>query len=242
MRKRILPVLAITLVVGALVLGGCTTKIVSAPEGGVLNTVTSAGEGKAVAAPDQAEMSFGVVTQGTEAKKTLDEAAKQGEKIVNALKKAGVAADDIQTSGVSLYPQQEYREGQTPSITGYQANVRVSVKMKDIAKVGEIIEAGAAAGANEISGPTFTLSEQSASRAEAITDAVADAKARAEVMAKAAGKTVGEVISISETGVNVPPIYYGAEKTAALDSAYGGAIEPGTLDVTANVTVVFELK
>jgi uncharacterized protein YggE len=241
MRNKTWLVLAIALIAGALVLGGCTTKVVSAPAGSVLYTVTASGEGKAIAAPDQAEMSFGVTTQGAEAKKTLDDAAKQADKIIAALKRAGVAAEDLQTSGVSLYPQQDYSNDRAPRITGYQATIQVRVTMKDISKVGDIIEAGAGAGANQISGPTFTLSEKSVSREEAIKAAVADAKSRAEVMAKAAGKSVGDVISVSETGVNAPPIYYGAEKSS-LDASYAAAIEPGTLDVTASVTIVFELE
>ena len=241
MRDRKWPVLAILLIAGTLVLGGCTTKVVSATDK-ALDTVTASGEGKAVAAPDEAQMGFGSTTQGTEAKKTLDEAGKKSAAIIAALKKAGVAQEDIQTSGVSLYPQQDYSNGKTPKIIGYQASVQVRVTLKDMATIGDIIEAGTAAGANEVSGPTFTLSEKSASRASAITKAVADAKARAEVMAKAAGKSVGDVLSISEAGVTVPPIYARSANYALDAAAAAVPIETGTLDVTANVTVVFELK
>ncbi|PKQ36848.1 MAG: hypothetical protein CVT59_10700 [Actinobacteria bacterium HGW-Actinobacteria-1] len=242
MRNRTWLVLAIALVVGALALGGCTTKVVTAPAGSALNTVTATGEGKAVAAPDQAEMNFGVTTTGTEAKKTLDDAAKKADAIIAALKKAGVAKEDIQTSGVNLYPQQDYSEGKTPRITGYQASVQVRVTMKDIEKIGDVIAAGTDAGANEVYGPTFTLSEKSASRADAIDKAVTDARARADVMAKAAGKSVGAVLSISEAGVSVPPIYYGDMARSATEASGKVPIEAGTLDVTASVTVVFELK
>ncbi|MCE5191039.1 MAG: SIMPL domain-containing protein [Actinomycetia bacterium] len=241
MRNRTWLVLALALVVGALALGGCTTKIVTAPSGAAINTVTATGEGKAVAAPDQADMNFGITTQGTDAKKTLDDAARKADAIIAALKKAGVAKEDLQTSGVNVYPQQDYSSGKTPRITGYQASVQVRATIKDMAKIGDVINAGTGAGANEVSGPAFTLSDQAASRTDAIDKAIADAKSRAEVMAKAAGKSVGDVLGISETGVSVPPIMYGAVKTAA-DAAGSVPIETGTLDVTANVTVVFELK
>lgn len=241
MRSRPWIVLAVALLAITVGLAGCNTKVVTAPVQGVLNTATATGEGKALAAPDQAEMSFGVTTQGTEAKKVLDDAGKQAEKIILALKKAGIDAKDLQTSGVNLYPQQEYREGQAPRITGYQASIQVRATVKDIAKTGDVITAAANAGATDISGPTFTLSEQSKSRAEAIDKAVADARARAEAMAKAAGKSLGDVVSITEAGVSVPPIYYG-DVRAAKDVAAAVPIETGTLDVTANVTVVFELK
>ncbi len=242
MRTRTWLVLVVALLAAAVALGGCTTKVVTAPSGTAVNTVTSTGEGKAVAAPDQAEMTFGITMQGTDAKKTLDDAAKRADAIIAALKKAGVAKEDLQTSGVSLYPQQDYSSGKAPRITGYQASVQVRATIKDIEKVGDIINAGTAAGANEVYGPTFTLSEQSASRADAIDKAVADAKARADVMARAAGKSVGAVLSISEAGVSVPPIVYADSAKSSLGGAAAVPIEAGTLDVTANVTVVFELK
>jgi len=240
--RRMWVVLAVAIVALTLGLAGCTTKVVSGPAEGILNTVTATGEGKALAAPDQAEMSFGVTTQGTDSKKVLDDASKKADTIIAALKKAGVDEKDLQTSGVNLYPQQDFREGQVPRITGYQASVQVRATIKDIDTTGDVITAAANAGATDITGPTFTLSDKSTSRAEAIEKAVADARARADVMAKAAGKTVGEVVSIAESGVSVPPIYFYGDTRAAKDAAGSVPIETGTLDVTASVTVVFELK
>lgn len=239
MRTRIF--LGIALALALLALVGCQTKVVTSPSG-VLNTVTAQGEGKTAAAPDEAQMTFGATVTGTDAKKTLNAATKASDAIVAALKKAGIDAKDLQTAGVSLYPQQDYREGKAPTITGYQASVQIQVTIKDIAKVGDIINAASDAGATDIGGPNFTLSEDSAARAKAIEQAVADARKRADVMAKAAGKSLGEVISISEAGVSVP-IVYGERALGAADAAAQVAkIEPGTLDIMANVTVVFELK
>jgi hypothetical protein len=186
-------------------------------------------------------MTFGVTTQGNEAKATLDDAAKRSDTLIAALKNAGINEDDIQTSGVSLNPQYDYNDGKLPRITGYQASLQVRVTMKDVEKIGDIIAAASDGGATDIQGPNWTLSEDSDARAQAIEKAVADAKVRAEVMAKAAGKTVGEVVSLSESGVSVPIIY--GESRAATDMAAGAPeIQPGTLDITASVTVVFELK
>ncbi|KAF0207097.1 MAG: hypothetical protein FD171_1963 [Actinobacteria bacterium] len=244
-RNRTLATLAVILLTITVGLAGCAAQVAKEPTPGVPNTVTASGEGKELAAPDQAEMSFGVSVQGTDAKKTLADAGKKAETIIAALKKAGVDAKDIQTSGVNLYPQQDYYPGKAPRITGYQASVQVRTTIKDIAKVGDVITAGTNAGANEINGPSFTLSEKSTSRAAAIEKAVADARARADAMAKAAGKSVGEVLSISEAGVNVPPVNWGLSRGAqsyALDAAAAVPIEKGTLDITANVTVIFELK
>ena len=112
--------------------------------------------------------------------------------------------------------------------------------MRDIAKLGEVISAANDAGANTISGPSFTIADPAPARAEAIDEAVADARTSAEAMAKAAGKSVGEVLSISSSDVGmVGPMYRSADTAEAAKSV---PIEPGQLDITANVVVVFELK
>ncbi len=228
-----------------LVLGttGCTTRIVS-ETGTVLNTVTSAGTGEASAAPDQAEMSFGVTKQGDDADSTLESVSLIADEITKALKDLGIDSDDLQTQNVSVWPQYDYRNNETPEITGYEASIMVRATLRDIGEIGEVITAATAAGATNVNGPQFTLSEDAESRDEAIIDAVSDARRRAEAMADAAGKTVGEVISISETGVSVPNIYW--DQPRFLESAGSDSmsvpIEPGTLDISAGVTVVFELK
>lgn len=237
-------VVSVVLIVATGALSGCQTKVVTSSDAGTLNTVTASGEGKQVAAPDQAEMSFGVTAQGTNAEETLAEASKKADAIVAAIKETGVAEEDIQTAGVSLNPEYDYKSGKVPRIIGYQASVQVRVTVNDIAKVGDVINAASAAGATDMSGPSFTLSEDSEARNAAIEKAVADAKVRAEAMATAAGKSVGEVISLAESGVSVP-VLYGAQRALGDEMAAADAapeIQAGTLDVTANVTVVFELK
>jgi uncharacterized protein YggE len=233
--------LLLTALVVALALAGCQTKVVTTDGATPLNTVTSQGNGTAPTAPDMAQMSFGVTAQNADAKVALDTASKTAEQIATALKNVGVKAEDIQTANVSLYPQQDYREGQAPVILGYQASISVNAKVRDLGAVGDVIAAATNAGATNIGGPTFTLDDDAAAREAAIADAVDDARTRAEAMAKAAGKSVGAVIAISETGVSVPKVYYD-ERAVAADMAGSVPIEPGQLDITASVTVVFELK
>lgn len=232
-------VLALGLAMGVLALTGCTTKVVTTEGAAPLHTVTSAGNGKAVSAPDMAEMHFGTTVVASDAKDALSQANETAQQIADAVKGAGVAAEDIQTANVSVWPEQNY-EGDKAVITGYRASIQVRVKIREIDEIGAVIGAASDAGANEIGGPTFMLDDDDAVSAEAIELAIADARARAEVMAKAAGKSLGEIISVSETGASTP-IYYGA-RTEALDTAGAVAIEPGQLDIMANVTVVFELK
>jgi uncharacterized protein YggE len=227
------------LAVAVIALGGCT-KVITTPAGTAANTVTATGVGTTQATPDTAEMSFGVSTSSTNAKTALDEASKVAESITAAIKKQGVAEKDIQTRDVSVYPQSADQNGKQV-VTGYQASLNVRAKVRDIGKLGDVISAANAAGANNISGPSFTVADPAPSRAIAIEKAVADARKTAEAMAKAAGKSVGAVLSISSSDVSsIPGPMFAAESSAA--SAKGVPIEVGQLDVTSNVTVIFELK
>ena len=208
--------------------------------GATANTVTASGAGTTQAVPDTAEMSFGVTTTSPNAKSALDQASKTAEQIASAVKKQGVADEDIQTQDVSVYPQTVDQNGKQV-ITGYQASLNVRVKVRDISKLGEIISAANAAGANSISGPAFTIDDPAPARAKAIEEAVADARKSAEAMAKAAGKSVGAVLSMSSSDVGlVPgPMYSQSDMAGVAKSV---PIEPGQLDISANVVVVFELK
>jgi len=206
------------------------------------NTVTASGSGTIQAAPDEATMSFGVSKSGQDPKDLLAETSKAAAKIVAALKKAGVEEKDIQTQNVSLYPQTSFDSGKTV-VTGYEASINVSAKVRDLASLGKVIDAGNAAGANTMSGPNFGLAEDSPQTAAAIQKAVADARRNAEAMAKAADKSVGKVLTMIDSGVTPIQPY----PMAAADSAAGfkGAevpINPGQLDVSSSVVVTFELK
>jgi len=228
---------ALALALGAL--AGCTTATTTTTAGAATNTVTASGAGTTQAVPDTAEMSFGVTTTSPNAKSALDEASKGAEQIASAVKKQGIAAEDIQTQDVSVYPQTVDQNGKQV-ITGYQASLSVQVKVRDISKLGEVISAANAAGANDISGPTFTVADSAPARAKAIDKAVADARKSAEAMAKAAGKSVGAVLSMSSSDAGAVPGMYSTSDAAG--AAKSVPIQPGQLDITANVVVVFELK
>lgn len=241
MKRHITASAVVAVSIAALLMSGCATKVVTAPQSEQLGTVTAAGMGTATAAPDQAMMSFGVTRQNAKAKAALDDAAKIAEAITAAVKKAGVAAEDIQTQNVSVYPLSTESDGKV-NITGYQANLSVSVTVKDLDKLGDVITAATGAGADNINGPSFSIDEDAEYREQAIADAVDDARRSADAMAKAAGKSVGDVVRISASDVFSAPMPYEAAEMRAADAAGSVPIEPGTLDVGANVTVVFELK
>lgn len=202
------------------------------------NTVTTSGTGEAHAAPDMAEMTFGVTITSANAKRALDDASKVAERIAAALKKQGIDAKDLQTQDVSIYPQYGDQGGKEV-VTGYEASLSVRAKVRNIAKLGEVIAAATAAGANDISGPTFSVQDPAQARQQAIEEAVGDARTSAEAMAKAAGKSVGSVLSMSFDDAGVAP-----EAAYEYDMGDGKAapIEPGEMGVTVTVRVVFELK
>lgn len=232
-------------VIGALVAAlafgaGCS----EAADDSDLNTVTAAGSGKALSAPDTAEFTFGVQTSDPAAKPALDRAGTAADAISSAVQKAGVAKDDIQTSGVRVEPvYAEYKEGVAPKVVSYRAHVTLRARVRDMEIIGTVIEAATGAGANTINGPTFTLEDDAEASDAAISDAVDDAKRRAQAMANASGRKLGPVVRVFETNVEVP-------FAQNWDYAFAGQgpemararIEPGQLDVTARVTVIFSLE
>src|SRR3546814_5433794 len=146
------------------------------------------------------------------------------DRVLAALKGAGVAARDIATANVQLSPQYRYGENQPPVITGYQATNSVSIRFRDIAKSGTILDALVKQGANQIDGPNLSLDNPDAAPDEARADAVKRARARAELYANAAGLHVARIVTNSESGSNPGyppprPVMYAARAEAAADTA-----------------------
>ncbi|WP_235927777.1 SIMPL domain-containing protein, partial [Sandarakinorhabdus rubra] len=151
-------------------------------------------------APDTIRFNAGVVTDAPTAAAAVAANAARMAAVVAALKSAGVAAADIQTSSLSIAPQYRYEQGQAPAVTGYQARNSVTVKSSKLADAGKIVDAIVKAGANEVNGPMFSLADPEAALNAARTAAVAKARARAAVYAAAAGLTVKRIVSLSEAG------------------------------------------
>ena len=229
----------VALALALVALPGCT-KVVTAPAGSAANTLTATGSGTAQVVPDEAEMSFGVTRHAADAKTALANASTVAQSITAALTKGGVDKKDVQTQNVNVSPSYVDQNGRQV-VSGFDASIAVRVKVRDLGKLGDLITSGNAAGADNINGPTLTISDPAPARAEAIDKAVADARKTAQAMAKAAGKNVGGVLSISTGDVASQPVPL-FDSALAAGAAKSVPIEPGQLDVTANVTVVFELK
>lgn len=195
-------------------------------------------EGRTTRVPDLAIVQAGVTTQAASASEAYSQANARMGRVIAALRGAGIAERDIQTSSVSLQPQYRNRDNEAPVIFAYQANNTVTVRFRDLSKAGPILDILVKEGANTISGPNLTLSQPEAAMDEARTDAVAKARARAELYAKAAGLRVDRILLISENGSPAMPIMamrggYAADKME---------IMAGESEVTVSVTVRFLLK
>ena len=161
-----------------------------------------------------------------------------------ALKRAGIADRDIQTSSINLYP--DYRQdpqGNNPQIIGYRASNEVSVRFRDIAATGKILDALVAQGANQINGPMLAIDKPEAGARRGAHPALANARARAELYAKALGKRVGRILSISEAGANYAAAGdHDAAGERAATSPNSTSIDPGEQSVSVSLSVSFELE
>ena len=206
---------------------------------GTLLNVSAQGEAKRV--PDIATMSTGVVTRAADANAAMRANAEQMAKVVAAIKAAGIAEKDIQTSGINLNPSYQYRENQPPTITGYDANNTVSIVVRDIAKLGKILDTLASVGANQINGPSFDVDKKDEALDEARQKAVEKAQARAEMYAKTLGMKVRRIVSISEGGGFSPPVPMRMMAMKAQDAGAETSVSPGENTLSVNLDVVFEL-
>ena len=198
--------------------------------------VTVTGEGTASAVPDNAVIRLGVSSQGKTARAASDANAKEMTVVLAAIKDSGVADRDIQTTSLSLQPQYEPNKTGAPRLIGFQANNQVTVKIRDIGALPTVLDRAIAAGANEMSGIEFVVSEQTKLLDKARAAAIADAHRKAELYANAAGMKVGRVMAISEEGAAPQPRPYQAMRAGA-----AAPIAPGEQMLRAVVTVSYEL-
>jgi len=202
--------------------------------------ISVTGEATVSVAPDLAQIDGGVISDGKTAREASEANNAAMGKVLLALKGAGIEEKDYQTSRLSLQPQYApNRTGSSP-ITGYRASNRVTIRLRDVTKVANVIDVLVSAGANDIGGINFTVSQPSKHLDEAREKAVADARRKAEVFAKAAGVTLGEPLSISEEGAPAP-MFRG--KMAA-PMAAGAPVAQGeeTLSVTVGVSWAIKPK
>lgn len=197
--------------------------------------------GEVTRVPDLAIISAGVVTKSATATGAISDNAVRMERVRAALRRAGIADRDIQTSSINLNPDYRYDNNQPPVLTGYQASNNVSIKFRDLKRSGAILDALVAEGANQINGPSLTIDKPESAYDEARVKAIAAGQARAEIYARALGKRVVRLISVSESGGFVrPPMPYARDM--AVQSAAKTEIDPGTQDLQVTLSMSFELQ
>jgi len=193
--------------------------------------------------PDLATITAGVVSRAPTATAAIQQTATRMARVREALRHAGIADRDIQTSNISLNPDYVYAQNQPPKLSGYNATNQVTVRFHDIANTGKILDALVAEGANQISGPNLSVEHPEAALDEARAKAVAAGRARAELYARSLGLRVARVVSVSESGGYAPPPPMPPMvMMAARGERDQTAIDPGEQKLQVNVAMTFELQ
>ena len=195
------------------------------------------------AQPDTAIITIAVVTQNRTAITAQQENAAKTDAVVRALKAAAGSGAEVKTSGYSVQPQRVYKENQPPTITGYEARNSVTVTLSDLTKVGNVLDASAQAGANDVSGIAFTLRQDRQARDHALSEATQVAVSKAKVIAQALGGRVVRIVEVQEEGFQQrPPVPFYAGELSMAKATAATPIEVGSLDVTSKVQLIAEVE
>jgi uncharacterized protein len=204
------------------------------------SAISVTGEAQISAPPDLAQLDAGVASDGKTAREAAEANSAAMSKVLAALKGAGLEDKDYQTSRLSLQPQYApNRPGPSP-IVGYRASNRVSIKLRDVAKVASVIDTLVSAGANDVGNINFTVTQASKLLDDAREKAIADARRKAEIYAKAAGVTLGAPLSISEEGAPAP--VFRGKMMAAAPMATSTPIAQGEETLSVTVAVTWAIK
>lgn len=204
------------------------------------DTFNVSAEGVSEAKPDIALVNAGIQAQGNSVKSAQDQINLSINKVSDAVKKLGVDQKDIKTSNYNINPTYDY-QSQTQRITGYSASTNLTIKVRNIDLVNQVIDTATANGANQVGGVSFDVDDKTKAENEARQKAVAAAKKKAEDAAKIAGFKLGRMVNYSESfAPNVRPypmMAAGAPGVAKQDTA----VEPGSSEITVSVTLSYEI-
>ena len=236
------------LLIAALMLGAATVPSAASAQQATINQ-TIAGTrldisavGEVTRVPDIAVVSAGVVSRAATASAALQDSATRMDRVISALKRAGIADRDIQTSNVSLNPEYRYPENQSPQLVGYTASNTVTVRFRDIRNSGKVLDALVGEGANQINGPSLVVDKPESALDEARGKAVAIGRARAEIYARSLGMRVVRVVAVNESGGYYAPPPPPPMPMAAMERSASTRIEAGEQKLQVNLGMVFELQ
>lgn len=233
--------LAFTVLALALVLSACgSTTLTQAAQTRTLNVN---GAGQVSLTPDIAYIYIGVHDESPTASTAVDANKTHTTAVITAIKAAGVDEKDINTSNFSIWPSQQYAPDGTISGTTYMVDNTVYIVVRDIAGLGDLLDAAISAGANNVNSITFDVSDKTAAVKEARTKAIDDAKTQAQELADAAGVTLGNIQSISFYDNSPVPMYAGKGGGGGAVMADSSVpIQPGQLNISVSVNIVYEIK
>lgn len=203
-------------------------------------SIIVSGTGRVAVSPDVADLRLGVVVTRPTVDAARVEAASTMTAILAALDTAGVERRDVRTSLVSVQPRYDYRDGKAPLLTGYEISELVEVTVRDLERVGDVIDGTLAAGATRLDDLSFRVADPTAAEREARQRAMAEARARADVLAEAAGISVTGVVGIVEGGA-APPVPLPRMKAERMMMAadVSTPVEAGTTEIAVSVTVTY---
>jgi uncharacterized protein YggE len=206
-------------------------------------TLALSAYGETRLAPDMATISLGVTTDGRTAQAAMQANAQRMTQVLAALREAGIAAKDVQTSRIGVEPQYVYEQNQPPRLTGYRASNQVSVAVRDLSRLGAAVDAVVGAGANQVGDVSFGLSDPAAAENAAREAAVKALAAKADLYARATGHQVLRLVSLSEGGGYSPPqpVPMMAMASARFEKA-ATPVAPGEVRVRIEVSGVYELS
>jgi uncharacterized protein YggE len=204
--------------------------------------VMVSGDAVVQAQPDTAVLSIAVVTQAKRAIDAQQENANRTDAVITALKASAGPGAEIKTSGYSLQPQRLYKEGQPPSIIGYETRNNVTVTLSDLGRVGPVIDAASQAGANDIANIIFKLRQDRPARDQALKEATREAMNKAQVIAQALGGRVLRIIEVQEEGFQRPQPIYQTESMLMRGATAPTPVQVGSLDITSRVQVIAEIE
>ncbi len=212
------------------------------------NTITVSATGEVYAKPDLALTVFSVITEAKTVVKALSDNTKKMNEVINSMKSQGIEEKDLKTTSFNIYPRYEWYDEKVfpPSgkrvLVGYEVQQSLQVKIRDMAKIGEVIEGGSSAGANEVGDLQLTIDNQDELKKQARGKAIEEAKAKAKELASQLGVGLVKIISFSENAI--VPFYYGLEKTAATGMGGGEVpqIETGENKIEVTVAITYEIN
>ena len=233
----VLLVLVLVFQLWALVGGGAASGTLQEPTG-----ITVMAQGKASAEPDLAMITIGVQTRDAEARTAAEQNDGRMNEVMGALLQLGIAEEDIRTVDYSVSPEIDWDDDE-PRVIGYVVNNSVLVKLREMDRVGDVLDAATAAGANNVYGIQFTFDDPSALREEARAEAMAEAQKKAEALAELAGVRLGRPRYINESFMESPPYFMEQIYAVPAERGIGGGapIQPGQLEIAIQVQVSYNI-